>query len=93
LISPFGFKIILKSTTDVLNSEVWLRVVIKFVRFSFTIHVSPELDIVPDELNKEMRETELKLESISFFDSGLKEGRVGFFCSDCKDVKWSSIQL
>jgi len=34
-----------------------------------------------------------KSDAIQFYDPGLKEGRVGFFCSDCKDALFASIQL
>jgi len=62
LVSPFGFKIIFKTDTDLLNAEVWLRVVIKFVRFRFKLHFKAEMQIVPDELNKDERDAELEQE-------------------------------
>jgi len=34
-----------------------------------------------------------KPNGLETFDSGLKEGKIGFFCSDCQGILWSSIQL
>jgi len=64
------------------------------VRFKITFWVEPEAETAPDNLDPAFRKQELgKPNGKEVFDPGLKEGKVGFFCSDCSTIMWSSIQL
>lgn len=62
--------------------------------YKYDIHINEESSIAPDTLDMTFRETEIKNKpTIIVYHSGYKEGRIGIFCSDCKDLLVASISL
>lgn len=72
----------------------WIRIVIKFETYKFKIWITPETEITSNELDIKERDKEYERpDPIEIYNQGLKEGRIGFFCSDCTSMMISSIQL
>jgi hypothetical protein len=87
-------------TFDALNLSTNLRIVIKFVMYKFKIWVHEDDGGHSAELDESKREKEFnfksdKLDMLPFnsFDTFMKEGKIGFFCTQCNGLKISNIQL
>lgn len=84
----------------ILNQNINLRVVIKFQLISFKVWIhedegnsGPELDEGKREKEFQFKSDKLDMLPFTAFDSGFKEGKVGFFCTECNGLKISNIQL
>lgn len=94
-----GYTLVMIETYDKLGLNVNLRVVIKFVLYKFDVWIHEDEGGRSSELDEEKRDKEFKFKSdkidlpLKAYDLFLKEGKVGFFCTECNGLKISNIQL
>lgn len=94
------FTIIMMETFKPLVLNTNLRIVIKFVMHKFKIWIheddgghSAELDEIKRDKEFNFKSDKLDMLPFNSFDTFLKEGKIGFFCTQCNGLKISNIQL
>lgn len=92
--NPFSQLVVWTEEINQLSEGVFIKIVIRFIKDKFKIWIHPDEDstnATNNELNKENQLADFMYESelynkFTIQDAGIKEGKIGWFCSHCKGL-------